>query len=364
MKNKKKAASTALAGLLAAVTVVLAAALVFGACKKGAGSAAGGAAEVTRKGIVTYDFELQTAPDAKHAVLFTPVPLSDANQDISELTFNGNYSRCSIKENAAKKTTYLAAEWDNITETPKLSFSFHVDSHYKKGDALQDGGADIPADVKPYLEANMYIPCEDKTITADAAEAAANAATLLDKARGVYDWTISHTFRDPDVKGCGLGRAIETLTEARGGGKCADISSVFVTVLRAAGVPARDVFGLRTGGKDGEISGDFHCWTEFYLPGRGWVQADPADVRKAMLLEKLELGDAKTKEWTEFFWNGDNLFRIALNRGDRGMVFDPAQQGEPLEYFMYPFAQVDGKTLDYFSPNEFKYKVSFKGSME
>jgi transglutaminase-like putative cysteine protease len=356
MKNKKW--MPVLAGLLAA-------ALVFAACKKDAGSAADvPSAAPVGKGIVTYDFELQTAPGAKHAVLFTPIPLSDANQDISELTYNGNYSRCSIKEDVVRKTTYLAAEWDSITETPKLSFSFHVDSHYRKGEALRDGGADIPAEVRPYLEANMYIPCQDKTITADAAEAAANAVTLLDKARGVYDWTISHTFRDPDVKGCGLGRAIETLTEARGGGKCADISSVFVTVLRAAGVPARDVFGLRIGGKDGDISGDFHCWTEFYLPGRGWVQADPADVRKAMLLGNLELGDAKTKEWTEFFWNGDNLFRIALNRGDRGMVFELAQQGEPLEYFMYPFAQVDGEILDYFSPNDFKYKVSFKGGME
>ena len=218
----------------------------------------------------------------------------------------------------------------------------------------------MPDDVKPYLEASQYIPCLDPMIVSDAKEATASAGTLLEKARGVYDWTIVHTFRNPDVKGCGLGRAIETLTKAQGGGKCADISSVFVTILRAAGVPARDVFGLRIGGADGEITGDFHCWSEFYLPGRGWVQADPADVRKAMLVDNLKLEEDGTKERTEFFWNGDDLFRIALNRGARGLVFKPPQEGQPLEYFMYPFGQVDGKSLDYFDPKSFGYKVTFK----
>lgn len=320
---------------------------------------AGLAAE--RSGTVTYEFEIQAPKGAKEARLWAPYPQSDANQEISDVKVTGNFARSEVQEDKGSKTTYLYAEWNNIAETPKAVFSFHVNSHYAEGSPLKDGGAAIPDDVRPYLDGNAYIPCLDPKIVENAREAVGSAATLLEKARGVYDWTIAHTFRNPDVKGCGLGRAIETLTIAKGGGKCADISSVFVTVLRAAGVPSRDVFGLRIPGKDGEISGDFHCWSEFYLPGAGWVQADPADVRKAMLLEKLELKDAKTKEWTEFFWNGDDLFRIALNRGNRGIVFTPAQKGDPLEYFMYPFAQVDGKTLDYFDYKTFKYTVSFKG---
>jgi transglutaminase-like putative cysteine protease len=318
------------------------------------------AAQGGKSGTVTFEFDVAAAVGAPNFRLWVPYPISDANQDIGEPVVSGNYKSYEVVDDAATRTKYLSAVWENVTEAPKLSFAFHVDSHYSKGAPLEDGGTEVPEDIRRYLESSDYIPCVDPGIVADAEEATASATTLLEKARGVYDWTIAHTFRNPDVKGCGLGRAIETLTKAQGGGKCADISSVFVTVLRAAGVPSRDVFGLRSGGKSGEITGDFHCWSEFYLPGTGWVQADPADVRKAMLVEKFELEDPKTAQSAEFFWNGDDLFRIALNRGDRGLVFKPAQQGPPLEYFMYPFGQVDGVSLDYFDPKAFGYKVTFK----
>ena len=89
------------------------------------------------------------------------------------------------------------------------------------------------------------------------------------------------------------------------------------------------------------------------------MQVDPADVRKAMLNEKLQLGDEATKKHTEFFWNGDDLFRIALNRGEHGALFN-GMKAEPVGYFMYPYAEVDGKALDYFDPKNFEFAVSFK----
>lgn len=230
---------------------------------------------------------------------------------------------------------------------------------YKKGGTLKDSGAKMPVDVLPYLAANDYLPSDNPKVKALAEKTVKGKKGTLARARAVYDWTIANTHRDNSVKGCGLGQAIRTLTEANGGGKCADISSVFITVARAAGIPARDVFGLRTKGKDGAITGDFHCWAEFYLPGTGWVQVDPADVRKAMLNEKLGLGDQATKKYTEFFWNGDDLFRIALNRGEHGALFN-GMKAEPVGYFMYPYAEVDGKALDYFDPKNFEFAVSFK----
>ena len=198
----------------------------------------------------------------------------------------------------------------------------------------------------------------DKGFCAEASMEFLNETSVLAKARGIYRWVLEHTFRDEGVKeGCGLGLPERTISEKSGGGKCADISSVFVALARASGIPTRDVYGLRVDpAKSGEITGNYHCWTEFYLPGTGWVMADPADVRKKMLNENIENVD-NAKKWTHFFWAGDNLLRIALNRDTRETVLSEATEKTPLTYFMYPYAEIDGKVVDWFSPKTFEFKV-------
>lgn len=51
-------------------------------------------------------------------------------------------------------------------------------------------------------------------------------------------------------------------------GHCWDFSDCFVTLARAAGVPARQVAGWLYGSSG-------HVWAEFYDEGRGWQQVDP-----------------------------------------------------------------------------------------
>ena len=147
------------------------------------------------------------------------------------------------------------------------------------------------------------------------------------------------------------------------GGKCADISSVFVALARAAGVPAREVFGLRLGKKsEQDMTGGYHCWAEFYLPGTGWIPVDPADVRKIMLIKKLKLKDAQS--YKEYYFGAVDEYRIVLERGGRGITLQPPQKGGPLNYFMYPYAEVDGRPLDYLDPKSFNYSVRFQRTMK
>ena len=71
---------------------------------------------------------------------------------------------------------------------------------------------------------------------------------------------------------------------------------MFVALCRAAGVPAREIFGIRMGKKPVvDITKWEHCWAEFYLPGYGWVPVDPADVRKKCLNIILPLKTGKQK---------------------------------------------------------------------
>jgi transglutaminase-like putative cysteine protease len=102
-----------------------------------------------------------------------------------------------------------------------------------------------------------------------------------------------------------------------------DIHSVFVALCRAAGVPAREIFGLRPAKKGGQdISSRQHCWPEFYLPGYDWVPVDPADVRKKMLKENLSLNDAGTKSFRAYFWGGWDAYRVKLAMG-RDLILTP-----------------------------------------
>ena len=89
------------------------------------------------------------------------------------------------------------------------------------------------------------------------------------------------------------------------------------------------------------------------------MTVDPADVRKAMLVEKLELNDPKTQTYREYFWGGIDAYRVVIATG-RDLVLNPPQAGQPLNNFGYPYAEIGGKVVDFYQPKSFIYKYDFK----
>ena len=308
-------------------------------------------------GQLTFTLTPATAGNAKSVILWVPYPMSDAFQTVSNMAVSGNYEESAIYRDPASETVYLYAAWHNPTAPPKCVMRFHLEQKDRRNTSIKDSSENYPELVQQYLKATAQVPADDPEMQAIAKKLVQGKTSTLEKAQAVYDWVIENTFRDPDVKGCGLGNPLRTLNQCQGGGKCADLSSVFVTLARAAGIPARDVYGLRLASpKAGDVTSGFHCWAEFYLPGTGWVMADPADVRKMMLVHNLKLKDAG--DWRKFFWGGDDLFRLVLEKDARGAMLSGATK--PIDYFMYPAAQVDNKMLNYFDAAGFSYKVEFQ----
>jgi transglutaminase-like putative cysteine protease len=66
-----------------------------------------------------------------------------------------------------------------------------------------------------------------------------------ERLRAIYDWVVDTTWRNPDTPGCGLGDIKAMLESGNFGGKCVDINGLMVGLARAAGIPARDVYGIR-----------------------------------------------------------------------------------------------------------------------
>lgn len=66
---------------------------------------------------------------------------------------------------------------------------------------------------------------------------------------------------------------INALANAPHRGDCGDFSRIFVAALRNVGFAAR----VSSGWWEGDAPPDsvWHMWTEFYMPGYGWIPADP-----------------------------------------------------------------------------------------
>lgn len=62
----------------------------------------------------------------------------------------------------------------------------------------------------------------------------------------------------------------------RGNGSCSEYSFVFISMCRAAGLPARYVGSLVVRKDDASYDDVFHRWVEIYLPGYGWLPVDPS----------------------------------------------------------------------------------------
>lgn len=309
----------------------------------------------TVEGTYTWTFDLSNHPSGQETRLWIPYPVSDANQLVTDLHWEGDYADAWVTTDRDNGNAMLFARWDAGSLSRKLTLRFHVRRDEQSVKNLKDAGLPLdPALAAHYLGATRLGPT-DGPVKALADSIVKGKTSILAKARAIYDWTVENTFRDPNTRGCGLGDVPALLK--RPGGKCADISSMFVALARAAGVPAREVLGIRQGKKDGQdVTGWQHCWAEFYLPGTGWVPVDPADVRKAMLKQNLKLDDPKVAELRAYFWGSVDPYRLRLAEG-RDLTLNPPQKGPALNYLMYPFAQVGDITLDWLDPKSFRYSI-------
>ncbi|MDP2761784.1 MAG: transglutaminase-like domain-containing protein [Sideroxyarcus sp.] len=312
-----------------------------------------------RSGEVEIAVTVAAPDDSKDVRVWIPYPVSNSTQDISNVRVNGNFTQSGVYGEKETGNLALYAEWATPTKDRAITLTFDATARELIKKDFPAVEPPIPVEIKEDLKSTAFIPTDGK-VKEIALSVTKNKRKISDKARAVYQWVVENTVRNPDTKGCGTGEV--DIQIVKRSGKCADISSVFVSVARAAGVPAREVFGLRLGKKDAaeeDMTSGHHCWAEFYVPGYGWVPADPADVRKIMLVDKLDLKGAKDK--IDYYFGGVEQYRIALARGGRGYYLNPRQNDGPLNYFMYPYAEINGKAVDWLAgQTDLKYKVKFK----
>ena len=205
---------------------------------------------------------------------------------------------------------------------------------------------DEPAgELAQYLKPDRLVPV-DAQIRAWAEEVVrkANARTDLEMARAIYNHVVATVKYDKSGTGWGRGDIYYACEKRRG--NCTDFHAIFIGYARAVGIPARFAIGfpLPADRGFGEISG-YHCWAEFYAKGIGWVPVDASEA-------------AKNPAKRAYFFGAHDENRIEFTKG-RDVILAPPQKGDPLNYFIYPYAEVDGRPFDGVT-----YKVSYRDEGE
>ena len=318
------------------------------------------AAPPLHRGRVVMEFDLSRHPASEAVRLWVPIPQDGPFQRITHLQASGDFARKVMGRVAqGGQGRLLYAEWGPGSRSRRLRISFQVERRARHDLEGPGGGPKARLeDPSPYLLGSRLRPV-DGVVKRLALKITQGKEGTLARARAVYHWVCTHMRRNPRTRGCGRGDVCLLLSSPRPGGKCADISSVFVALLRAAGIPAREVLGLRLGRKGRtDITTWQHCWAEFLVEGRGWVAADPGDYLKWRLRAPWwsRLAEAVTHSHERGYFGSLPPWRVRLTTG-RDVVLWPRQQGPPLNYFMYPYAEVEGKALDWLDPEGFRYTI-------
>ena len=306
--------------------------------------------------------------------VWVPVPLLN-NTDYFKRegdTWTGNFKAARSVQVDRYGTGLVFAEWLPTEKAPSLEIKSNFMTRDRQVDLNKKPDASIQEDkaVLDYFKKPSKLIKTDGIVADTARGITQGKKSDVDKARAIYAWIVDNTFRDPKVRGCGIGDISTMLETGYLGGKCADLNALYVGLARAAGLPARDVYGVRCAassefkslGKADDITGAQHCRAEVYLTGYGWVPVDPADVRKVVLEENppelLPLDDPKVQRARAKLFGAWEMNWLPYNYSHDVKL--PQSNGPEIGFLMYPQGETANGLKDSLDPKNFSYTIKTK----
>ncbi len=289
-------------------------------------------AGASRKFAFRYAVSVAEIPrEARTLRLWIPVPPSNGQQEITGLSLKSPVSwEMRRQGDGRNRVAFLEIDPRKIKPPLSVEMSFTAERRENRADlsdSPRPAASEAPPDLARYLRPDRLIPLDG--IIADLArQQTAMLDRPLRKARAIYDYVLSTMKYDKTGEGWGRGDAIYACNVRKG--NCTDFHALFIGMVRAAGIPARFEIGfpLPHDRSAGEIAG-YHCWAEFWIDGRGWVPVDASEGWK----------DPARRD---YFFGAHDANRVLFTEG-RDLRLDPPQQGEPLNFFVYPYAELDGQ---------------------
>lgn len=277
-----------------------------------------------------YDFTVKNLPAGKKTRIWIPAAQSDACQDVKIVSAKGDLPLKKTREPRFGDEIYFA-EISSVAQ-PELHFDVEYDVVRHERVALNPGARVVAASLTSKERREDLQPDSLVPITGLPAELATKVtegkAQPLDKARAIYDYVFVTMKYDKTGTGWGHGDVLYACDAKKG--NCTDFHSLFIAMARSQGIPARFEIGfpLPPDKHSAEIAG-YHCWSDFYVDGKGWI---PVDISEAW----------KHPDKKEYFFGSHDVNRMQFSIG-RDLRLNPPQEGKPLNYFVYPYVEVDGQ---------------------
>lgn len=186
----------------------------------------------------------------------------------------------------------------------------------------------------------------------------------LAQIKAIYDWICENAIYDPSLPGCGNGEVHRQLISGQYGGRSADINGLFVSVCRAIGIPARCVYGIRIGRsrlfpslglRSEDATRAQHVRAEFYLPGYGWIPADPSDVRRAVAYEALRDNNGQLASLRRVLFGVWEMNWVGFHTGNDLQI---AGMSHAQPFFVLPQLRVGSQNVDLLNPNNSSIRIS------
>ena len=288
----------------------------------------------------TYVATVRDIPaGVKKLDLWIPLPPSRGAQSVSDVVIDAPWTFTRMHETEFGND-YAFAE---IANPPAGEISVQVHFRATRHEESMAAPAETTASAAELQRALR----PDRLVTLSprvkklADEVTAGKTTPVEQARAIFEHIVTTMKYDKTVPGWGNGDT-ERACDIRKG-NCTDFHSLFLSLARAKGIPARFVIGFPLTAADGRAAG-YHCWAEFYVQGKGWIPVDASDASKK--------SDPAARDY--LFGNLDPD-RVQFTIG-RDVKLTP-HTSAPLNYFIYPYAEADGAkvgssavTLEFHTP--------------
>jgi transglutaminase-like putative cysteine protease len=287
-------------------------------------------AQDSRRFTFHYAFTVKNLPAAKRVRVWIPAAQSDAYQEVRVVSAKADLPLKKKREAKYGNQVYFAEV--STSQQAELHFEIKYDVLRRERLGLRNAGHVVPAllsteERQKDLQPDVLVPTSG--LPADlAAKVTQGKSQLLEKARAIYDYVFATMRYDKTGTGWGRGDVLYACDAKKG--NCTDFHSLFIAMARSQGIPARFEIGfpLPDDERSSEIAG-YHCWSDFYVDGKGWI---PVDISEAW----------KHREKRDYFFGSHDVNRVQFSTG-RDLRLNPPQDGKLLNYFVYPYVEVEGQ---------------------